>query len=74
MADFNTSKNSTSFINYFTLPISASTDTLVRYMPLNEFDSEGYPISGFNSAAISDSAGNVYFTLNNGTVNSMVTP
>ena len=74
MADFNTSKNSTSFINYFTLPISASTDNLVRYMPLNEFDSQGYPISGFNSAAVSDGAGNVYFTLNNGTVNTMVTP
>lgn len=74
MVDFNTNKNTSPFINFFNLPLSSSTDTLARYMPINEFDAAGYPISGINSSAISDGAGNVYFSLNNGTVNVLPTP
>lgn len=74
MVDFNTNKNTSPFINFFNLPLSSSTDTLARYMPINEFDSSGYPISGMNSSSISDGAGNVYFSLNNGTVNVLATP
>ncbi len=79
MVDVNLAKNSTSFINYFLAPlkdtIEAGKDPLSRFLALNEYDSKGYSLSGVNSGAVSDgSGGNVYFTLNNGSVNILPTP
>lgn len=75
MIDVNVVKNASPFINYFTIPFAAGADSLVRYMPVNEFDFEGSPVSGINAGATSDgTGGNVYFTLDNGSVNVLATP
>lgn len=69
MVDTNTANNNSPYLNFFSLPLSSSTDTLTGYMPLNEFDSKGHAITGYNSNVVADGKGNVYLTLDNGSVN-----
>jgi hypothetical protein len=73
MVDFNVADNSSPYINYFSIPLNNSVDNLVKYTPINEFDSKGYPISGNNSNSVSDGNGNVYFSFDNGTVSILET-
>jgi hypothetical protein len=74
MVDLNTSGQATANINFFSVPLNPGVDSLVRFLPLNEFDSNGYPLSGENASAVADGTGRVYFTLNNGTVNVLIAP
>jgi hypothetical protein len=74
MVDFNVADNSSPYINYFSIPLNNSNDNLVKYTPVNEFDSKGYPITGNNSNSTSDGNGNVYFSFDNGTVSILETP
>ncbi|GIW21190.1 MAG: hypothetical protein KatS3mg068_0197 [Candidatus Sericytochromatia bacterium] len=74
MVDFNVADNSSPYINYFSIPLNNSVDNLVKYTPVNEFDSKGYPITGNNSNSVSDENGNVYFTFDNGSVSIFETP
>ncbi|MBC7473621.1 MAG: PQQ-binding-like beta-propeller repeat protein, partial [Candidatus Sericytochromatia bacterium] len=74
MVDTNMVNNVSPYINYFTLPLNSSTDNLLKYLPVNEFDSIGHSIKGINSSSIADKDGNVYFTLDNGAVKVLATP
>lgn len=38
-------------------------------MPINEFDSKGHAVTGYNSNVIADGKGNVFVTLDNGSLN-----
>lgn len=74
MVDINTAKNSTVNINFFSLPLNPGVDSLVSFMPLNEFDVLGYPLSGEKANSVADGTGKIYFALDNGTVNVLPTP
>lgn len=74
MSDFNMKSNSAPYINFFSIPFASDVDSLTRYGYFNDFDSKGHSVSNLFSTSISDGAGNVYFTLNNGSVNSIATP
>lgn len=74
MSDFNMRSNSAPYVNFFSIPFASDVDSLTRYGYFNEFDSTGHSVSNLFSTSISDGAGNVYFTLNNGSVNSIATP
>jgi hypothetical protein len=74
MSDFNMRSNLAPYINFFSLPFASDTDSLIRYGYFNDFDSTGHSVSNLFSTSVSDGAGNVYFTLNNGSVNNISTP
>ena len=74
MLDSNPKLNSTPYINFFSTPFSSDKDSLSRYGYFNEFDSSGRATTGRVTSAISDTSGNVYFTLDNGTLNISTTP
>lgn len=69
MVDNNTANNNSPYLNFFSLPLSSSSDAITGYMPLNEFDSKGRAITGYGSNVVADGKGNVYLTLDNGSVN-----
>ncbi len=69
MIDVNTVTNNSPYLNFFSIPLNSSIDTISGYMPLNEFDSKGHSISGYGSAVTADGKGSVYLTLDNGAVN-----
>lgn len=69
MVDMNIVNNNSPYLNFFSLPLNSSSDTLTGYMPINEFDSKGRSITGYNSNVVADGKGNVYLTLDNGSVN-----
>lgn len=69
MVDINTVNNNSPYLNFFSVPLNSGADTLTGYMPLNEFDSKGHPISGYGSSVVADNKGSVYLTLDNGAVN-----
>lgn len=69
MVDVNTVSNNSPYLNFFSVPFNSGTDILTGYMPINEFDSKGHSITGYNSNVVADNKGNVYITLDNGSVN-----
>ena len=69
MVDINTVNNNSPYLNFFSVPLNSGADTLTGYMPLNEFDSKGHPVSGYGSSVVADNKGSVYLTLDNGAVN-----
>ncbi|MFN8673957.1 MAG: PQQ-binding-like beta-propeller repeat protein [Candidatus Sericytochromatia bacterium] len=74
MLDTNIKNNSTPFMNFFSIPLASDKDALARYGYFNEFDSDGKATTGSVSSAIADASGNIYFSLDNGTVNVIKTP
>ncbi|MFN8575994.1 MAG: hypothetical protein U0354_03985 [Candidatus Sericytochromatia bacterium] len=69
MVDMNIVNNNSPYLNFFSLPLNSSSDTLTGYMPINEFDSKGRAVTGYNSNVVADGKGNVFVTLDNGSLN-----
>jgi len=74
MVDENYADGSYPYLNFFTQPLDTTTDSLEKYLPLNQFDATNHSINASNARIVNDGNGNVYFTLDNGNVNIISNP